>query len=261
MNEQRRHTMILSLLLQRPFASVKELGEQVDASAATLRRDIDKLHAQGKARKVFGGIAALDPGNDPARMAARPFDENQRLALEAKNAIAARAETLCQDGETLIVNAGSTCYRFGIRLAYRPVRVYTNSMPLAAALGVNGTCHLIVSGGELHRESGLLRPLPADTPFYASRFFVGSQGVCAEGLTESHPMLAQSIRDLLDWSDQVIALVDSRKFATRARHVACPLSRIHTVVTDEGLADHDARMLEDAGVHLVIAERGAGAAA
>jgi len=129
-------------------------------------------------------------------------------------------------------------------------------MPVAAVLGSQGIGQLVIAGGELHRESGIIfSPTPDPTPFFASRCFTGAQGIGPDGVMESHPMLVQSIRRLMDLSDKVVILADSRKFSIRARHVAVPFSRIAMLITDDNVADADVRMLEEEGIEVVIAPR------
>jgi DeoR family ulaG and ulaABCDEF operon transcriptional repressor len=254
MNEGDRHRTILDFLKDRPFASVRELQAVMDASPATIRRDISKLHAAGAVRKVFGGLSAAGP-SEAERLSARPFEENQMIAVEAKKAIAAAAEKLVRDGDSLIVHGGSTCLLFALRLARRSVRILTNSMPLAAALGQHGTCHLTLSGGDLHRESGVLGSGGAPLPdFYASRFFIGAQAIAAGGAMESNPLIIHEAEKLLARADEVVVLADSSKFDLRARHRLMPLSRIGVLVTDAGLRDEDRAMLEAAGVRVILAE-------
>ena len=90
-------------------------------------------------RKVFGGIAAAESLSGLERLSARPFAENQMLGVAAKKAIAEEAAGLVRDGDSLIIHGGSTCYLFALLLAQRNVRIFTNSMPLAATLWQNGT--------------------------------------------------------------------------------------------------------------------------
>jgi DeoR family ulaG and ulaABCDEF operon transcriptional repressor len=251
-----RHKIITDLLRERPFASVRDLQERLGVSAATIRRDIDKLDEIGKARKVYGGISASE-GSSPSRIAARSYDENRDIAVEAKRAIAEMAAGLVRDGDSIIVHAGSTCYQLGLLLARRNVRLYTNSMPLAAYLGENGTCQLTVAGGELYREPRIIHDPSAGSPnFFASRFFVGTQGIAVDGLLESHPLLAKVISELAACADEIVLLADSRKMSIQPRHLVLPLSRIGTIVTDDGLSDANAKMLEDAGVTIMIAHTG-----
>lgn len=245
---------MLDLLRDRPFASVRDLQAVVDASPATIRRDIAKLHATGAVRKVFGGIAAPETGSGLDRVTARPFTENQMLRVAAKKAIAQEAAALVQDGDALIIHGGSTCYLFAMLLANRNVRIYTNSMPLAATLWQNGTCHLTLSGGELYREPGIVFSAHSGPPeFYASKFFLGAQAITPTGMQESHPLVVRETELLLQRADEVIVLADSRKFGMRARNPIMPLTRIGTLITDDGITDANHRMLTEAGIRVIIA--------
>lgn len=251
-----RQRQIVELLRDKPFASVRELQERFGVSAATVRRDIDKMDETGAARKVYGGISALQ-GAMQAAAFARPYDENRDLAVDAKRLIAEAAATMVEDGDAVIVNGGSTCFHLGVKLAERNVRLFTNSMPLAAYIGEQGRCNLTVAGGELHREPRVVYSPQQPPQFYASKFFLGAQGVGATGLLESHPLMVRSIQELSQNADQIVALVDSRKFSIHARNVSLPLSRIGTIITDEGLSDTAARLLENAGVAIQIARANA----
>lgn len=258
MNDLVRQRQIIELLRDRPFASVRELQERLGVSAATVRRDIDKIDESGGARKVYGGVSALD-GAAQGTAFARPYDENRDLAVDAKRLIAELAATMVADGDAVIVNGGSTCFHLGVKLADRNVRLFTNSMPLAAYLGDHGKCSLTVAGGDLHREPRVIYSPSQPVSFYASKYFLGAQGISADGLLESHPLMVRAIQELSLNVDQIVVLADSRKFAIHARNVALSLSRIGTLITDEGISDQHAKMVEAAGVTLRIASNGGAA--
>lgn len=254
MTEAERHKMILDLLRDRPFASVRDLEAVLDASPATIRRDIAKLHTSGAVRKVFGGIATAEPLSGLDRLASRSFTENQMLGVAAKKSVAEEAVKLVQDGDALMIHGGSTCYLFATMLANRNVRIYTNSMPIAAALWQTGSCHLTLGGGDLYREQGILASPNASPPeFYASKFFLGTQAITATGIHESHPLIVRQTELLLQRADELIVLVDSRKFGMRARYPVVPLTRIGTVIADEGITEAQRKMLIDAGVRVIVA--------
>lgn len=256
MSEAERHRQIIRMLASRPFATVRDLIDVLSVSPATIRRDIEKLHEAGEARKVFGGIASLEA----ERRHALTFDQSSDLAVEAKRVIAGAAAALCRDGDMIMIGGGSTCFQIGLLLAERPLAIYTHSMPLAAALSVQGSCQLALAGGTLHREPGIVHD-PAGPPpdFFASRLFLGAQGIGSRGLVESHPLLPEAISRLLDRTDEVVVVCDSRKFDIPARHVACPIGRISTVITDDGARPADIAALENEGVTVIVAERSRGA--
>ena len=252
MSDLARQDAIVELLQDRPFVSVNELTSFVGVSAATVRRDIDKLAEAGRAQKVYGGIAAMNRAH--RRAVALPFSDNRDIAVDAKRAIARAAADLVRDGSQIIVHAGSTCFHFGVHIADRNVRILTHSMPLAAYLAEFGSCQVAVGGGDLHREPGILYdPAGADRTFYASQFFVGALGVGVDGILESHPLLVRFVEDFARRANEIVLLVDSRKFAERPPVAALPLSRVSHLVTDDGLSDTDARMLEDQGVSFTVA--------
>lgn len=253
MNENDRLDRIVAILDERQFTSVKDLMEQLEVSPATIRRDIAKLHNLGRVRKVFGGIA-LSTESISQRLAARPFTASRGLHIERKEAIAIEAEKLCNDGDRIIVNGGSTCFQFARRLGYKNLSILTNSMPLISELYEKGTCNLVISGGDVHREPGIVFSSNSrDYNFYASKFFLSAQGVSAAGLHESHPLLVRAIQCFQELADEVVVLVDSSKFSIRARHIAMPLARVSTLITDDGLLEVDRHILEDAGITVKIA--------
>ena len=250
-NDSDRQDRIVSLLDARPFASVRDLQHLIGVSGATIRRDIEKLNEAGRARKVYGGVAAVERNG---RTASLPFVENRDIAVDAKRAIAREAEKLVQDGSSIIIHGGSTCFHFGCRIADRNLRVFTHSMPLAAWLAENGTCQLTVGGGDLHRDPGILYdPTAPRDRFFAAQFFVGALGISEHGILEQHPLLVRLTDEMSSVVSEVILLADSRKFNVRPPTVSLPFSRISRVVTDHGLSDAHARMLERAGVDIVIA--------
>ena len=252
MSDFERQDRIVSLLDQRPFASVRDLQHLIGVSGATIRRDIEKLNEAGRARKVYGGVAAIEHG---ARATALPFVENRDIAVAAKRAIAREAERLVQDGSAIVIHGGSTCFHFGCRIANRNLRVFTHSMPLAAYLAEFGTCHLTVGGGDLHRDPGIVYDAGAAGPsFYGAQFFVGALGISEQGVLEQHPLLVRLADEMSRVVSEVILLADSRKFSIHPPTLALPFSRISRVITDDGLSDAHARMLERSGVEVIIAQ-------
>lgn len=254
MSDEHRRQTIVQMLEEAPFISVAAISAATGVSAATARRDIDKLGTAGHAQKVHGGIAALT-NTAQVRSVALPFMLNRDIAVAEKSAIAKAAGQLVRDGSMIIIHGGSTCFHFGKHIADRNVRVFTTSMPLAAYLAEYGTCQLTVGGGDLHREPGILfDPSRVNPPFYASQFFVGSLGVSADGLLESHPLLVSFVNEMCALSNEIIVLVDSRKFVERPPTVALPLNKVTKLITDEGISDKAAKMLEDQGVEYIVAK-------
>ena len=255
MHEKERHRIILSAVQAKPVATVAELVELTDASEATIRRDIAALHLQKRLRRVRGGAESTTPPQFLG-IAGRPFSVNETLRAAEKRAIAREAVELCADGEPIIINGGTTTFQMVHYLSNRRMTVFTNSFPIADHLLKHSKNTVMLSGGTIYREQNIiLSPFENDVTrnFYARRMFMGAQGLGPLGLMEGDPLLIQAEQKLIDQADELVVLVDSSKFRQRSSLILCSLSRIATVVTDAGLEDRDARMLEDAGVALIVA--------
>ena len=261
MHERERHRIILSAVQGRPVASVAEMVELTGASEATIRRDVAALHLQKKLRRVRGGAEAINPPQFGA-LAGRPFTVNETRFLAQKRAIAREAVALCQDGDSIIVNGGTTTFQMVHPLANRRMQVFTNSFPIAEHLLKNSRNTVLLSGGVVYREQNIiLSPFENDVTrnFYARLMFMGAQGLGPMGLMEGDPLLIQAESKLISQADELVVMVDSSKFEARSSLVLCPLERIATVVTDDGLSDRHGQMLEAAGVRLIVASaHGAG---
>jgi DeoR family transcriptional regulator, ulaG and ulaABCDEF operon transcriptional repressor len=255
MHEKERHRIILSEVQSRPVATVQELVELTGASEATIRRDIAALHVQQRLRRVRGGAEALSPPQFVG-LAGRPFSVNETLNTDKKRAIAREAVALCADGEPIIINGGTTTFQMVHFLTHRRLPVLTNSFVIAEHLLRNSKNTVLLPGGAIYREQNIiLSPFDNDVTrnFYARRMFMGAQGLGPLGLMEGDPLLIQAEQKLIDQADELVVLIDSSKFRQRSSLILCPLSRITTVITDDGVEDREAKMLEAAGVALIVA--------
>ena len=255
MHEKERHRIIISAVQEKPVVTVPELVELTDSSEATIRRDIAALHVQKKLRRVRGGAEALHPPQFVG-LAGRPFAISEQINSRQKQQIAREAVALCEDGDAIIINGGTTTFQMVHFLANRRMQVFTNSFPIAEHLIKHSKNTVMVSGGVIYREqSVILSPFDNDVTrnFYARRMFMGAQGVGPLGLMEGDPLLIQAEQKLIDQADDLIVLVDSSKFNKRSSLILCGLKRIATVITDSGIEDRHAAMLEAAGVNLVVA--------
>ncbi len=255
MHESERHRVILSAVQDRPVVTVADLCTLTGASEATVRRDIAALHMQKKLRRVRGGAEAIAPPKFVG-LAGHPFTMNQTRKIAEKQAIALAAAELCEDGESIIINGGTTTFQMVHPLANRRLQVFTNSFPIAEHLLKNSKNTVMVPGGVIYREQNIiLSPFDNDVSsnFYARRMFMGIHGIGRLGLMEQDPLLIQAEQKLIGQADELVVMVDSSKFRNRSSLVLCPLERIDTVITDDGIDDESAALLETAGVRLIVA--------
>lgn len=263
-HERERWQVIKVLLRERPLVRIGDACHATGASEASVRRDFARLAEQGVAIRVHGGLEALpDTANRQSEvlsLATRSFDLSQTLNVDAKRAIAKAAVALCADGETIIINGGTTTYQMGDYLRERRLKVLTNSYPLAEVLIHKSKCRVALPGGEVYREQGMIvSPFDEDAiqHYSASRMFMSAISVGPLGVIEGDPLLARAESKLLKRADKLIVLADSSKFVSRGSLVVCPLSRIHTLITDSDAPGAALDMLRDQGVQVVVVDAGA----
>lgn len=260
MHEIERQRIILGEIAEKPVVTIGQLVELTGASEATIRRDIAALHVAGRLRRVRGGAEALHPPQTRG-IAGRPFSVNEEINLEKKRAIAKAAVDLCEEGDSIIINGGTTTYQMVHHLVRRRLQVLTNSFPIADYLLRHSKNTITVPGGAIYREQNIiLSPFDNDVTrnFSARRMFMGAQGISPIGVMEADPLLIQAEQKLINQAEELVLLVDSSKFANRSSLILCPLERVHTIITDDNIASHDAKRVDEAGVRLIIAAREGG---
>lgn len=259
MLETERHRIILSAVQERPVVTVADLCALTGVSEATVRRDIGQLHAAKRLRRVRGGAEAIAPPQFVG-INARPFAVNQVLNIAEKRAIAQAAVDLCADGDAIIINGGTTTFQMVHPLTAKRLQVFTNSFPIAEHLLKQSKNTVLLPAGAIYREQNIiLSPFDNDgsNHYYAKRMFLGCRGLGPLGLMEGDPLLIQAEQKLINQADELVVLADSSKFRERSSLLLCPLTRIHVVITDEGIADREAKMLEAADIRLIVAQTAA----
>lgn len=268
MHATERERVILQLLRQRGFITSQELEKKLDASSATLRRDLERLEGAGEIVRVRGGakLAAEEaaPDEGPLRLRGVPFQQNVQQHREAKEAIGRAAAALCRKGESIIIDGGTTTLQMCRFLEGLELQVLSNSLHIIDALLPQQGTRIAVPAGNVFREQNIvLSPFDDDGMgrYRASRMFMGAASVGRHGLMQTDVILAQAERRLLERADELVLLVDSSKFEAPAGHVVCDLAEVDVVVTDSGLRSEHRLLLEKAGVRVVLADPPAAATA
>ncbi len=256
MHEIERHRIILAEVDEKPIVTLGYLVDLLGVSEATIRRDINYLHKQRKLQKVRGGAEAMHPPSR-ASLVGRPYSVNQSINAKAKRAIARAAVDLCEDGQSIIINGGTTTFFMTEFLRARRMQILTNSFVMAEHLLKHSRNIVTLPGGTVYQEQNIiLSPFPNDvsSQFYASKLFLGAQGVSPQGVLEADPLVVQAEMKLMDQAEQRILLIDSTKFQQRTNLILCSLSRIDVVITDAGIDEENVKMLEEAGCQLIVAD-------
>ncbi|MDE1987209.1 MAG: DeoR/GlpR transcriptional regulator [Alphaproteobacteria bacterium] len=259
MHATERDRAILNLLEEQGFVSFRELSHRVSASSATLRRDLERLQSDGKLVRVRGGVQPTGGADHMSGLHLQgvPFHENINRNRAAKEAIGKAAAELCRPGEAIIIDGGSTTLHMCPYLEPLRLQVLTNSLHIVSALLQQPNTGVSIPGGVVFREQNIVLDPFEDVKvriFHASRMFLGAAAVSRHGLMQSDIILVQAERKLLSRADELIVLVDSSKFAASAGHLLCELSRVHTLVTDSGIDDASAKMVEGRGVKVITVD-------
>lgn len=255
MHERERWQFILTRIRDRGIVRVADLAAITGASVATLRRDLAKLEDSGQLRRIHGGAESVASGQN--ELTATSFGASQTINADAKRAVACRAAQLCEDGSSIILNAGSTTWFMAQCLRGHRMQVLTNSFPIAQELIANSANRVVLPGGELYREAGIiLSPFDEDAiqHFAASMMFMSCYAVTPLGVIESDPLIARAEAKLLSRAEKLVVVADSSKFEARGNMVVCPLNRVSTLVTDPGAPPQMIDVLRSAGVQVLIAD-------
>jgi DeoR family transcriptional regulator, fructose operon transcriptional repressor len=249
-NHERRGRL-LDLIRVRGFAALEELVRELGVSESTIRRDLDALEEQGSAKRTHGGV--LYAGGMP-RLA--EFDERQPANWAAKRAIASQAADRIGDGETVLLDGGTTTYEVARLLVGRSLQVVTNSLPVANLFASESRSDLVLLGGYVSPRTGVcLGPYANELlgRLHVTTTVLSAAGVAEEGLFNAHLLLAETEQAMLRAAGRVMVVADSSKFGRKSLTLVAPLSDIDVVVSDDGLSAEWQARIAAAGPDLVVA--------
>jgi DeoR/GlpR family transcriptional regulator of sugar metabolism len=251
MQAEERQKRIEEHLLKMEFSSLEELSELVDVSVSTVRRDVSMLEAKGTVRRTHGGAQLVNPRSDEFTFSAR--DTHQ---LSEKEAIGKACADLIQPNQTVIIDAGTTCFHVARCLETKTPQVFTNSLPVANLYSAANRLEVVVSGGVIYPRLGVLvGPLAVEafSKIRADVAILSCGGITLEGITNSHGLLIDIQRAMLQAARQIIFCIDSSKFGRQSISKLCDLDVIDTIVTDKAAPADLVKALRKRGIQMVMA--------
>jgi len=244
---EQRHQLILRALRSGGTVTVTDLADRLDASAATVRRDLLKLEEDGLLTRVHGGAVIEE--------APAPFAEAARTRVDAKDVIAAEAAAMIEDGQSVILDSGSTVHRLARRLRGRRVTVITNNLAVYEELVQDENIELMLLGGMVLRESRMVDGFMAQDNLrqvHADWLFMGACGVRAGGqVMDTTVAEVPARRAMIAAGDKVALLVDDTKFPGTGMVKICDPEDLDVVVTNAPADASACEALREAGVHVV----------
>lgn len=249
--QSERLSIILERIAERGNVAVALLAQELEVSAATIRRDLGLLDSQRLMTRTHGGATARGLLYElPLRYkAGRHGEEKLRIAFAAAERV--------KEGAAVGLTGGTTTTEVSRAIADRPgLTIVTNALNIAAELAVRPNLRLVVPGGVARSESyELVGPLAEASlqNLYLDIVFVGVDGIAPEsGLTTHHDVEANTNRALIYRAPYVVVVADSSKVGRVTFAKICGLDQVDELITDSNAPADVLEALERAGVKIVI---------
>jgi DeoR/GlpR family transcriptional regulator of sugar metabolism len=247
MNE--RSLKIIQMLNEAGTLDVSTLAQELNVSGVTIRKDLAALEERGLLRREHGYAVAVSPDDLSYRMT---------LNYEVKKRIALRASEMVENGETIMIESGSTCAMLASELAEnrQDITIITNSAFIADHIRCFRGVRVILLGGSYDPDSQVMTgPLVqmCVSKFFVDKFFIGTDGFYPpQGFSNVSLSRAESVRAMAESAKRLIILTDSSKFNKRGVVTLLHAREVDTVVTDD-VPEVCRASLEENGVEIVIA--------
>lgn len=250
-----RRAKILEELELKGQVSVSELSILFDISEVTIRNDLGHLEKQNMLIRARGGAIKVKF----QRMSIDPsISDKQKEYLKEKQQIAKEAIKLIEEGDTIILDSGTTTTEIAKNLEkFKNLTIITNALNIAGILSEYEGINIFMPGGSLRKKSLSLVGVLADEnfeKFYCDKLFLGADGFDTNhGLSTPNSEEAHLNQIMIKISKKVIVVADSRKFERRRFAFIGPISNVNVVITDSGIKEEDKARLEKNGVEVIVA--------
>lgn len=248
-----RRAKILETINTTGQVNIYELSEAFEVSDVTIRKDLDNLEKKNMLIRVRGGaLKNLRVGLD------YELSDKKKKFLREKQLIGAKAASLVEENDTIILDSGTTTLEVARHLTgFNDLTIITNAINIAGLLGDFENLKILVPGGYLRKKSFSLIGAQADDNFqkyFCDKLFLAVDGFDLEyGLSTPNPEEAHLNRTMIAMSKQLIVVADSSKFLRKSFAFICPVERVDVVVTDQGIPADIKKKLENMNVKVLIA--------
>lgn len=259
MNTFERRNRIVEMVNSTGSKLVNDISTELGVTEVTVRTDLRLLEKRGLLARFHGGAARVEtPGNEASFANAEiSLSERYQLASDPKRRIAIEAAGLVMEGDTIILDSGSTTKLLAEELAdRRNIAVITNNLPAAAILAENKDITLVVCGGTVRHKTASLHGSIAEFALRdvsANLMFVGADGLDADnGITTFNEGFAISAV-MAAASKRVVVITDSSKFGRKGFNQVLSLDKIDMVITDEDAPAEAVAGLRSKGKTVILA--------
>lgn len=248
-----RREKIFELIQEDGHAKVHELSVIFKVTEVTIRQDLERLESKGLIEREHGGAFLKNIDTN-----VRNISLQNQANMQAKVAIAQRAKMIINEGDTIILDSGSTTTEIARLLVdAKNLTVITNALNIALILGVNPGINLVVTGGEFKAPTLSLTGQKAADFFsgiHADKLFLATAGISLKsGLT--YPSISDICmkRAMIESSNEVYLVADSSKIGRNSFASLGALSLVNHLITDSGINQESIKMLQEHDINYIIA--------
>ncbi len=248
MNSQElRHLEIIKMLSESNTLPVTELSEKLGVSLVTMRKDLTILEG----RKLLlrqQGFVELNK--------ATPVNKRMISNYKEKILIAAKASSLVSDGDTVIIESGSSCILLAeaLKNSGKKITIITNSTFMADFISPCPSIRLILLGGEYRDDSmAVVGPVTKSclNSFNAAYFFSGTDGFSEGGFTGDNPERVEILRAMAARAEKTVIITESEKFKKKGAMTVFALDETDYIITDDGINSLTEKKLKEKNIKLI----------
>ncbi|MBP2649255.1 MAG: transcriptional regulator, DeoR family [Firmicutes bacterium] len=250
--EEERKKKIIEYLQLNLRVSVRELSSNFSVSESTIRRDLQELEDENKLKRTHGGAVYLEDVNLELT-----FGEKEDKFRQEKVAIAKKAAELIEDGDTILIDSGTTTlYMVNELRKFSNLTVVTNSIILAQVLQGQENIQVVVVGGMLRKNTlAMVGPMAEQAlgMLNVNKAFIGTNGLSLEnGLTTPNIIEAATKTKMISIAKQVVVLTDWSKFGKVSFAKFAELSQIDTCIVDDKASPESIEQIRKAGIEVEV---------
>jgi len=250
---QQRRQKIFELIREDGQAKVLDLSRIFKVTEVTIRQDLEKLEDEGLVVREHGGARLKDIG-----ISVRNIELLSKENMPHKSSIAQKALELINDGDTIILDSGSTLTELAKLVpGFKNLTVITNALNIALILGADPDINLILTGGEFKAPTlSLTGEKAADSlnGLHVDKLFLATAGITLKsGLT--YPSISDIVvkRAMIESAEEVYLLADSSKIGKSSFASLGALSLIDYLITDSNIREEDKDLFLQNDIKLIIA--------
>ncbi|WP_213716824.1 glucitol operon DNA-binding transcriptional repressor SrlR [Cedecea lapagei] len=251
MKPRQRQAAILEHLQKQGKCSVEDLAQHFQTTGTTIRKDLVLLETAGTVIRTYGGVVLSKDEPDP------PIDHKTLINTQQKQQIAEAAVKYIHDGDSIILDAGSTVLQLVPLLQhFNNITVMTNSLHIVNALSeLDNEQTILMPGGTFRKKSASFHGQLAENAFEHfsfDRLFMGTDGIdLTAGVTTYNEVYTVS-KAMCNAAREVILMADSSKFGRKSPNIVCGLERVDTIITDGGISHEFLTALREKGVKVIV---------